>query len=184
MRKIFIAALFLASCGVNNTHEKDNEQPADTPAVTGQFIQPEPEYTADSVMVVDDDFVFGVIEKAFTTENISTIYPNGKVLDTFSNPHVEGQTGTLYAYFDETDTVKFYKTPEKNSLIELSIRSHKLVLEDSIHVGAPYTVFNNRFNIKLTQPRLVVQNFEWGVFFTFYFDDGKLISYDFAMDID
>ena len=93
----------------------------------------------------------------------------------FQNIHDTSRIDTIYHFTAENDTVKFYRSRQKDLLIHLDITNPRLSLTRCIRPGLPKTTFLKIFGINPPiENKIRIRNHEGTLIFIFYFQKGKL----------
>ena len=132
--------------------------------------------TEDVPTYVTDSFINKAVE-AFTIDtlqkNLSEILPLKK--EPFRNIHDTVRIDTIFHFSGARDTIKFYKSREKNFMIYLYLTSPEMALDSCVHPGMSKASFQSIFGINRPVGNTIqIANSDGTLRFIFYFRDDVL----------
>jgi len=175
---ILVVNLFLfLSCNSKKTDTFQDDSPNDKQDCNNrESINIEkPVKDLPKIELINDEFVRRVLEKDLLLENLKAIYqPTEITKQTLKNTHDSHAMDTILIFTKYGDSIQYYKGSGNLFPQKIVIHSDKILIDNSIRIGANKEVFNQKFNIKLVSNILIVRDTEEGSVYLFVFKDNLL----------
>lgn len=135
-----------------------------------------PDNEGHHLTYIAKDFVNEAAE-AFSVKSVKNNHSELLSLhkEPFQNVHDTSRIDTIYHFSGKKDSIKFYRSKEKDLMVYLSLASPELALHRCVRPGMDKETFLNIFGIAPPVGETIkVANTDQTVIFIFYFRENKL----------
>lgn len=127
--------------------------------------------------IVSDEFVAQVLDNDLSYKNLVNLYsPTQIIEETLEDEYLKGTNSKKLIFKTDTnDTVQFLKNDFTLLQLDMVFVSSKITLAKDIKIGVDKSLFENKFNKKISG-QFTVTSLEGYAKFIFYFEKNKLIK--------
>lgn len=178
---LFLIVIIFSSCEKKIIKNNINEKNIEKKVLKNESLKPKIQNNLSTKdTIIDDEFIFRLIENDFNLNKIKSIYENGIINEEITkNKYDNNKIDTLINVIWERDVITFHKAYGISLLQKANIVSENILLDSNIKIGVNKSIFNQKFKKNILTDSLFVSDIEKGNVFLFYFVNNKLnkISY-------
>ena len=170
---LLITMVILVGCNLKKEATKISDEACDTLKIETRYSQ---KLTKETPVFIADSFANKAAD-AFTMQSLRKNRPEMLPLrkEPFSNIHNSSRIDTIYHFSGSRDTIKFYRSREKDFMIYFHLTSPELYLDSCVHPGMSKATFRSIFGINRPVGNTIqLANSDGTLRYIFYFRDDAL----------